>query len=220
MLSYRTAGDPKLYCIRFPDYKKLQGIQKCESTGNETILDMVKRKFQKVVFKRFKPKFENMLFFDENDNCLNVGIPAGVLSTAKTYKCVFKKALVHRPSDFRRDLAAGEYNETWELKSFLVSFTEINSAVNRFSKIVHNKMQVPFFNGETMFKALSWDNRFNKKVLRHCQFTCEISILTAPPDRALATLVERNKLTFFFFFRAQPNSEYIHILNNIIQYTS
>ena len=172
LLSYRTAGDPKLYSIRFPDFKKLQGKQKCESTGNETILDMVKRKFQKVGFRSCKPKFENMLFFDENDNCLNVGLPAGVLSTAKTYKCLFKKELVFCPSDCRRDFAAEEYNETRELKSFLVSFTEINSAVSRFSKIVHNKMQVHFFQGETMFEALSWDNRFDKKVLRHCQFTC------------------------------------------------
>lgn len=100
LLSYRTAGDPKLYSIRFPDFKKLQGKQKCESTGNETILDMVKRKFQKVGFRSCKPKFENMLFFDENDNCLNVGLPAGVLSTAKTYKCLFKKELVFCQATF------------------------------------------------------------------------------------------------------------------------
>lgn len=172
LLSYRIAGDPKLYCIRFPDFKKLQGKQNCESSGNETILDMVKRKFQKVGFKSCKPKFENMLVFDENDNCLNVGLPAGVLSTAKTYKCVFKKELVFRPSDFRRDYAVEEYNENWEFKSFLVSFTEVNPVISRFSKIVHSKMQVDFFNGETIFEALSRDNRFDKKELRRCQSKC------------------------------------------------
>ena len=172
LLSYRTAGDPKLYCIRFPDFKKLQGKQNCESFGNETILEMVKRKFQKPSFKSCKPKFENMLFFDENDNCLNVGLPAGLLSTAKTYKCVFKKELVFRPSDFRRDYAVEEYNENWEFKSFLVSFTEINPVISRFSKIVHSKMQVDFFNGERIFEALSRDNRFDNKALRHCLFTC------------------------------------------------
>ena len=172
MLSYRTAGDPKLYRIRFPDFKKLQGIQKCESTGNETIFDMVKGKFQKVGFRSCKPKFENMLFFDGNHNCLNVGLPAGVLSTAETYKCSFKKQLVFRPSDFRRDYAVEEYNENWEFKSFLVSFTEIEPGISRFSKIVHSKMQVDFFNGETIFEALSRDNRFDKKELRRCLFTC------------------------------------------------
>ncbi|XP_068748577.1 serine protease FAM111A-like isoform X3 [Montipora capricornis] len=170
--NFRTAGDPKLYCIRFPDFKKLQGKQKCESSGNETILDMVKRKFQKVGFKSCKPKFENIIFFDENDNCLNVGLPAGVLSTAKTYKCVFKKELVFRPSDFRRDYAVEEYDENWKFESFLVSFTEVNRVISRFSKIVHSKMQVDFFNGETIFEALSRDNRFVEKMLRRCLFTC------------------------------------------------
>lgn len=133
---------------------------------------MVKGKFQKVGFRSCKPKFENMLFFDENDNCLNVGLPAGVLSTEKTYKCLFKKELVFRPSDFRRDYVVEEYNENWEFRSFLVSFTEVNPVISRFSKIVHNKMQLDFFNGETMFQALSRDNRFDKKELRHCLFTC------------------------------------------------
>ena len=112
-----------------------------------------------------------MLFFDDNDNCLNVGLPAGVLSTAEKYKCSFKKELVFRPSDFRRDYAVEEYNENWEFKSFLVSFTAIDSAISRFSKIVHSQMQVDFFKGETMFEALSRDNRFDKKELRRCQFT-------------------------------------------------
>lgn len=133
---------------------------------------MVKRKFQKPGFKRCKPKFENMLFFDENENCLNIGLPAGVLSTAKIYKCVFKKELVFRPSDFRRDYAVEEYNENWEFKSFFVSFTEGNRVISCFSKIVHSKMQVDFFNGETMFEALSRDNRFEKIELRRCLFTC------------------------------------------------
>lgn len=170
--NFRTAGDPKLYCIKFPDFKTLQGKQNCESSGNETILDMVKRKFQKPGFKRCKPKFENMLFFDENENCLNVGLPAGVLSTEKTYKCVFKKELVFSPSDFRRDYAVEEYNENWEFKSFHVSFSEVNPVISRFSKIVHSKMQVDFFDGETMFEALSRDNRFDKKELRRCLFKC------------------------------------------------
>lgn len=172
LFSYRTAGDPKLYCIKFPDFKTLQGKQNCESSGNETILDMVKRKFQKPGFKRCKPKFENMLFFDENENCLNVGLPAGVLSTEKTYKCVFKKELVFCPSDFRRDYAVEEYNENWEFKSFPVSFSELNPVISRFSKIVHSKMQVDFFDGETMFEALSRDNRFDKKELPRCLFKC------------------------------------------------
>lgn len=171
LLSYRTAGDPKLISVRFPDVKKLHGNQKCESTGNETILDMVKRKFQKAGFKSYKPKLENMLFFDKNDNCLNVGLPAGVLSTAETYKCVFKKELVFRPSDFRRDYAVEGYNENWEFKSFLVSFTEVTLVISPFAKIVPTKMQVDFFNGETMFEALSRDNRFYNETLRHCLFT-------------------------------------------------
>lgn len=171
--NFRIAGDPKLYCIRFPDYKNLEGKQNCESSGNETILDMVKRKFQKPFFNNYKPKFENMLFFDENKNCLNLGLPAGVLSTAKTYKCEFKEKLVFSPSDLRRDYAVEEYNENWEFKSFLLSFTKHNRVISHFSKIVHSKMQVDFFNGETMFEALSRDNRFEKKELRRCLFACE-----------------------------------------------
>ena len=172
LFSYRTAGDPKLYCIRFPDFKTLEGKHKCESSGNETILDMVERKFRKPGFQKCMPKFDNMLFFDENENCLNVGLPAGVLSTEETYKCVFKKKLVFRPSELRRDYAVDEFNENWKLKSFLVSFTEVNPVIRPFSKIVHSKMQVDFFDGETMFEALSRDNRFDKKALRRCLFKC------------------------------------------------
>ena len=111
-----------------------------------------------------------MLFFDEDDNCLNVDLPAGVLSTAKTYECVFKKKLVFCPSDFRHDYAVEEYNENWKFKSFLVSSTKVNSVISRFSKIVRRKMQVDFFKGETIFEALSRDNRFDTEKLRRCLF--------------------------------------------------
>lgn len=139
----------------------------CESTGKETIFDMVTKRFRTSGVKNCKPQFENMVFFNANDECLNIGLPVGVLSTTETYKCFFKRDLVYQPSDFARKYAVENYSN-WKLGHFFVLFFSIARAISHFSKIVHTRMQVDFFDNETLFESLVRDGRFNEEALRCC----------------------------------------------------
>ena len=140
----------------------------CESTGKETIFDMVTERFRTSGVKNCKPQFENMVFFNANDECLNIGLPVGVLSTTETYKCFFKRDLVFQPSDFARKYAVENYSSNWKLGHFFVLFSSIARAISHFSKIVHTRMQVDFFDNETLFESLVRDGRFNEEALRCC----------------------------------------------------
>ena len=139
----------------------------CESTGKETIFDMVTKRFRTSGVKNCKPQFENMVFFNANDECLNIGLPVGVLSTTETYKCFFKRDLVFQPSDFARKYAVEKYSN-WKLGHFFVLLSSIARAISHFSKIVHTRMQVDFFDNETLFESLVRDGRFNEEALRCC----------------------------------------------------
>lgn len=139
----------------------------CESTGKETIFDMVTKRFRTSGVKNCKPQFENMVFFNANDECLNIGLPVGVLSTTETYKCFFKRDLVFQPSDSARKYAVENYSN-WKLGHFFVLFSSIARAISHFSKIVHTRMQVDFFDNETLFESLVRDGRFNEDALRCC----------------------------------------------------
>ena len=108
-----------------------------------------------------------MVFFNANDECLNIGLPVGVLSTTETYKCFFKRDLVFQPSDFARKYAVKKYSN-WKLGHFFVLFSSIARAISHFSKIVHTRMQVDFFDNETLFESLVRDGRFNEEALRCC----------------------------------------------------
>lgn len=138
-----------------------------ESTGKETIFDMVTKRFRTSGVKNCKPQFENMVFFNANDECLNIGLPVGVLSTTETYKCFFKRDLVFQPSDFARKYAVEKYSN-WKLGHFFVLLSSIARAISHFSKIVHTRMQVDFFDNETLFESLVRDGRFNEEALRCC----------------------------------------------------
>ena len=108
-----------------------------------------------------------MVFFNANDDCLNIGLPVGVLSTTETYKCLFKRDLVFQPSDCARKYPVENYSN-WKLGHFIVLFSSIARPISHFSKIVHTRMQVDFFDNETFFEALVRDGRFNEEALRYC----------------------------------------------------
>ena len=156
-----------LYLVFFENYPSL-GTIGIESAGKETIFDMVTNRFRTFGVKNCKPQFENMVFLNENRDCLNIGLPVGVLSTTKTYTCVFKKGLVFQPSYFKRRYAVPDYNINWKLGHFFVSFSPIARAISQFSTIVHTRMQVDFFDNETLFESLMRDGRFNEEELRCC----------------------------------------------------
>ena len=163
-----------LYSVSFEyNYPHLP-IQACESSGQETIYNFVEGIFQQPGNKRRKPHLEKMVFFNSNGECLNVGLPVGVLSTEETYECHFKdKKLSFNPSDLRRPLAADDYSNDWKLNYFQVLCSErkIAPGVSDFSKISITKMKIYFFIDETIFEALVRDNRFKEEKLRSCGAT-------------------------------------------------
>lgn len=171
-LFFRIVLKKKLYKVSFPRYDSLK-TQSCESTGQETVRNLVERIFKKSGNTRLKPPLENMLFYNANNEYLNVGLPVGVLSTEETYKCSFKKKLNYHPSDLCRQYAVEDFSIDWNLGYFLVSFSEgeITSGVSEFSRIISSKMKVDFFNDETIYEALVRDKRFIEEKLRSCKAT-------------------------------------------------
>ena len=162
------------YMISFPGYRMIT-TQLCESTGKETIHNFVKRIFRRPGNGRFKPHLEKMVFINGNGECINVGLPVGVLSTEETYQCCFKRNLKFYPSDLCRHYAVDKYSSDWNLSYFLVLCSEgkIAPGVSQFSKIAstNTKIKVDFFNDETIFEALVRDNRFKEEKLRSCGVT-------------------------------------------------
>ena len=166
----RSVLKKKLYKVSFPGYSSME-TQSCESTGQETVRSLVERIFKESGNTRLKPPFENMLFYNANNECLNVGLPVGVLSIEETYKCSFKNDLKFHPSDLCRQYAVKDFSMDWTLGYFLVSFSEVGIAcdVSEFSKIISTNMKVDFFNDETIFEALVRDKRFKEEKLRKCK---------------------------------------------------
>ena len=166
----RSVLKKKLYKVSFPGYSSME-TQSCESTGQETVRSLVERIFKESGNTHLKPPFENMLFYNANNECLNVGQPVGVLSIEETYKCSFKNDLKFHPSDLCRQYAVKDFSMDWTLGYFFVSFSEGETAsdVSEFSKIIKTKMRVDFFNDETIFEALVRDKRFKEEKLRYCK---------------------------------------------------
>ena len=166
----RSVLEKKLYKVSFPGYSSME-TQSCESTGQETVRNIVERIFKESGNTCLKPPFENMLFYNANNECLNVGLPVGVLSIEETYKCSFKNDLKFHLSDLCRQYAVKDFSMDWTLGYFLVSFSEgeIASDVSEFSKIISTNMKVDFFNDETIFEALVRDKRFKEEKLRKCK---------------------------------------------------
>ena len=121
--------------------------------------------------RRRKPNLKKMVFYNENEECLNVGRPVGLLSTEETSKCHFKsKCLAFDPSDLCRQYAVENYSSDWKLSYFQVLCSEgkIAPGVSDLTKTNITKMTVDFFDDETIFEALVRDNRFKEEKLRSC----------------------------------------------------
>ena len=168
---FRSVLKKKLYKVSFPGYPSLE-TQSCESTGQETVRSLVERILKESGNTRMKPRLENMVFYNANDEYINVGLPVGILSIEETYICSFKPNLNEwHPSELHRQYAVEDFSIDWNLGYFLVSFSEkqIASGITEFSKIISTKMKVDFFNDETIFEALVRDKRFNVEKLRKCK---------------------------------------------------
>lgn len=166
----RSVEKTKVYHVNFHRYKLL-GVLLCQSTGKETIYNMVKKRLQKFDGKNCKPQFKSMVFQNADNVCLNVGLPVGELSTEEIYKCDFKRDLVFDPGNLSRQYYVELYDSHWKLGRFFVSFSDIAAAVSPFSRIIQTKMEINYFENETIFEALVRDGRFNEEKLRCCVAT-------------------------------------------------
>ena len=165
----------KKYHISLPDHKFKPALA-CESTGQETVLQMIKNRFMVPDVNKYKVKFENMLLKNENGEWINSGLPAGALSTTETYGCEFKKNdPVYHPSDYLRDYAVNQYSSNWEMGHFVVS--KVPFSVCKFTRMITGGIQVDFFKDETIFEALVRDKRFVEKELRCCGGICDMEQL-------------------------------------------
>ena len=177
LLFLRSYVKTNWYMVSFRGYRMIF-TQLCESSGKETIHNFVKRIFRTPGNGRFKPHLEKMVFINASGECINVGLPVGVLSTEETYQCCFKRNLKFNPSDLCRHYAVDEYSSDWNLSYFLVlcSAGKIAPGVSQFSKIAstNTKIKVDFFNDETIFEALVRDNRFKEEKLRSCGVTFDL----------------------------------------------
>ena len=150
----------------------------CQSTGKETIRDMVANRSKKLYVKASSnpssdpvPPF--FLFKTVNKVCINNGLPVGALSSEEKFECHFKKNSSCEPTDYMREYDVNEYSRNWDMGYFLVSLSNISPGVSpykrRFPKDSNMKLRVDFFKDETVFEALVWDKRFTEQKLRLCE---------------------------------------------------
>lgn len=130
----------------------------CQSNGKETIIDMVKTALGK---KQIKKNVEYMMFKSSKGYFLNLGKPTGALDQDDVYECIFKDKLKEKTVDSIRDYCVQDYETEWNLKSFYLKLSQNRKSQPSIGNItrIADVIQVDFFPEETLFEALSRDNR-------------------------------------------------------------
>lgn len=151
----------------------------CESSGQESILDMIKNKIGMPDVKTsLNPDSLPFFLFKTADNdCLNVGLPVGALSAKENYSCEFRRKSLHQVTDYMRRYDANEYSSSWNMQHFYVSLSVIAAGVTPFKTKIHAdpnmRLRVDFFNDESILEALARDRRFDVKKLSACGVNCD-----------------------------------------------
>ena len=135
---------------------------------------MVKNRFKMTDVSNRKPNCEKMIVMKGND-CLNIGLPVGVLSPEDTYTCSFENSRAFNPGSHLRVYDVDKYNTNWEMGHFfVVKDDKLPKKVTLLKDIAAlHRMRVDFFKGETLFEALVRDKRFVEKELRSCGAKCD-----------------------------------------------
>lgn len=176
----RRVAETKLYDITFSGLGDRDSYP-CQSTGKETIRDMVTKRAKKFDVKASSnlsadpvPPF---LFKTGNNVCINNGLPVGELSSEEKFECEFKKNRSVELTHYRREYDANKYRRNWDMGYFLVSLSNIAPGVSRYKRLFPKDqdmlLRVDFFKDETIFEALKWDNRFFEENLRFCRVKCD-----------------------------------------------
>jgi len=162
----------KLYNVTFSGHGNVRQILSCQSTGKETVLNMVKNRLQ------WHDRSLGFFLFKTVDNdCLNVGLPVGTLSEKENYECEVRTKSTLQATDCMREYAVNEYSCDWNTRHFFVSLSNIAAGVtslkNRIRIDQNMRLRVDFFEHETIFEALVRDNRFIEQKLRFCEIICD-----------------------------------------------
>ena len=177
----RRVAATKLYDITFSGLGDSDSYP-CQSTGKETIRDMVTKRAKKLDVKASSnlsadPVTPFFLFKTVNNVCINNGLPVGELSSEEKFKCEFKKNRSVELTHYRREYDANKYSPNWDMGYFLVSLSNIAPGVSRYKRLFPKDqdmlLRVDFFKDETIFEALKWDNRFFEENLRSCRVKCD-----------------------------------------------
>lgn len=177
----RRVAETKIYDVTFSGLGD-PGRYPCQSTGKETILDMVANRSKKLEVKSSRnfisdPVLPFFLFKTDNNVCINNGLPVGELSSSEKFDCEFKKKRSSELTHYRREYDANKYSRNWDMGYFLVSLSNIAPGVCRYKRLFltdpNMQLRVDFFKDETIFEALKWDNRFIEEKLRFCEVGCD-----------------------------------------------
>ena len=174
-LFLRSDKETKLYNVTFSGLGNVRKTLSCQSTGQETILNMLNMAKNRLQLRNRSLGF--FLFKTVNNDCLNVGLPVGILSEDENYECEFRTKSTLKATDFMRRYAVNEYRSDWNMRHFFVSLSNIAVGVTRLKNRIHTdqdmRLRVDFFKRETIFEALVRDNRFIEQTLRLCEVICD-----------------------------------------------
>ena len=151
----------------------------CESSGQESILDMIKNKIGMLDVKTsLNPDSLPFFFFKTADNdCLNIGLPVGALSEKENYSCEFRRKSLLQVTDYMRRYDVNEYSSSWNMLHFYVSLSVIAAGVTPFKTKIHAdpnmRLRVDFFKDESILEALVRDRRFDVKNIGACGVNCD-----------------------------------------------
>ena len=177
----RRVAETKVYYITFSGLGDRDSYP-CQSTGKETIRDMVANRAKKPDVKassNFSPDPVPPFFHFKTEDkvCIKNGLPVGALSSEEKFLCDFKKNSSCELTHYMREYNVNEYSRNWDMGYFLVSLSNIAAGASpykrRFPKDSNMKLRVDFFKDETVFEALVWDKRFTEQKLRLCEVECD-----------------------------------------------
>ena len=160
-------AETKLYNVMFIEHGDHPKILPCQSSGQESIFEMIKNKIGMPDVKTsLNPdSLAFFLFKTANNVCLNVGLPVGALSEKETYFCEFRRKSLHQVTDYMRTYDVTEYSSSWNMQHFFVSLSAIAAGVTPFKTKLHTdpnmRLRVDFFEDESILEALARDGRFN-----------------------------------------------------------
>ena len=168
-----------MYNVTFSGHGDLPRTLPCQSSGQESILDMVKRKIRMPDVKtNLNPdSLSFFLFKTASNDCLNVGKRVGALSDKETYTCEFRRRSSHQVTKYMRTYDANECTSNRNMGHFFVSLNDIAAGVTPFKNKIRTdpnmRLQVDFIEDESILEALRKDGRFDVKKLGSCGVHCD-----------------------------------------------